>query len=250
MDSSDMTRTRRFVLVHGAYHGGWCWRRVTQVLLARGVDAYTPTLTGLGQRRHLLTPETTLSTHIEDIVNLFEFEDLDAAVLVGHSYAGMVIARVAEAIPERIAHLVFLDAMVPRDGEAVFDALPEIRARETDATVAGRRVGVITPPSPESFGVEHPADIAWVGRHLTPMPSLCYAERIRLANAAAQEIPQTYLLCAAQPEGALKAATEAAYERFRGADRGHRELPGPHDIMVTHPEVLAKALLSLLIDTP
>jgi len=141
MDSSDKTRTRRLVLVHGAYHGGWCWRRVAQVLSARGVDAYTPTLTGLGQRRHLLTPETTLSTHIADIVNLFEFEDLDAAVLVGHSYAGMVIAGVAEAIPERIAHLVFLDAMVPRDGQAVFDALPEIRARETDATVAGRRVG-------------------------------------------------------------------------------------------------------------
>jgi pimeloyl-ACP methyl ester carboxylesterase len=250
MVSSDRTRTRRLVLVHGAYHGGWCWRRVTQVLASRGVDAYTPTLTGLGQRRHLLTPETALSTHIEDIVNLFEFEDLDAAVLVGHSYAGMVIAGVAEAIPERIAHLVFLDAMVPRDGEAVFDALPEIRARETDATVAGRRVGVITPPSPEYFGVERPAEIAWVGGHLTPMPSLCYAERIRLANAAAQEVPRTYLLCAAQPEGVLKAATEAAYERFRGADRGHRELPGPHDIMVTHPEVLAEALLSLLIDTP
>jgi hypothetical protein len=72
MDSSDRTRTRRLVLVYGAYHGGWCWRRVTQILSARGVDAYTPTLTGLGQRRHLLTPETTLSTHIEDIVNLFE----------------------------------------------------------------------------------------------------------------------------------------------------------------------------------
>ena len=250
MDSSDKTRTRRLVLVHGAYHGGWCWRRVAQVLSARRVDAYTPTLTGLGQRRHLLTPKTALSTHIADIVNLFEFEDLDAAVLVGDSYAGMVIAGFAEAIPERIAHLVFLDAMVPRDGEAVFDALPEIRARETRATVAGWRIGVITPPSPEYFGVEHPADIAWVGRHLTPMPSLCYAERIRLANAAAQEIPQTYLLCAAQPEGVLKAATEAPYERFRSADRGHRELPGPHDIMVTHPEVLAEALLSLLVDTP
>ena len=82
------------------------------------------------------------------------------------------------------------------------------------------------------------------------MPSLCYAERIRLANADAQEIPRTYLLCAAQPEGALKAATKDAYERFRGTDRGHRELPGPHDIMVTHPEVLAEALLSLLPDTP
>jgi pimeloyl-ACP methyl ester carboxylesterase len=250
MVPSDKTRTRRLVLVHGAYHGGWCWRRVTQVLASGGVDAYTPTLTGLGQRRHLLTPETALSTHIEDIVNLFEFEDLDAAVLVGHSYAGMVIAGVAEAIPERIAHLVFLDAMVPRDGEAVFDALPDIRARETHATVAGRRIGVITPPSPEYFGVEHPADIAWVDRHLTPMPSLCYAERIRLANAAAQEIPQTYLLCAAQHEGALKAATEAAYERFRSSDRNHRRLPGPHDIMVTHPEVLAEALLSLLPETP
>jgi hypothetical protein len=109
---------------------------------------------------------------------------------------------------------------------------------------------VITPPSPEYFGVERPADIAWVGRPLTPMPSMCYSERIRLANAAAQEIPQTYLLCAAQPEGALKAATEAAYERFRRTGRGHRQLPGPHDIMVTHPEVLADALLAVLIDTP
>jgi hypothetical protein len=82
------------------------------------------------------------------------------------------------------------------------------------------------------------------------MPSRCCEERIQLANAAAQEIPRTYLLCAAQPEGALKAATEAAYERFRGADRDRRQLPGPHDIMVTHPGVLAEALLSLLHDTP
>jgi hypothetical protein len=131
--------------------------------------------------------------------------------------------------------------MVPRDGEAVFDGLPEIRARETGA---GQRVGATMPPSPESFGVEHPADIAWVGRHLTPMPSMCDAERIQLANAAAQEIPQTYLLCAAQPEGALRAVTEAAYERFRSSDRGHRQLPGPQAIMVTHPEVLAESLLS------
>jgi hypothetical protein len=109
---------------------------------------------------------------------------------------------------------------------------------------------MITPPSPEYFGVEHPADIAWVDRHLTPMPSRCYEERIRLADAAAQELPRTYLLCAAQPEGALKAATEAAYERFRGTDRDRRQLPGPHDIMVTHPEVLADALLAVLIDTP
>src|SRR5437763_6310667 len=99
-----------YVLVHGAWHGGWCWQRVTPLLRAAGHEVYTPTLTGLGERAHLGTPDVGLATHVEDIVTMLEYEDLTDVVLVGHSYAGMVITGVAHAVPSRLTHLVYLDA--------------------------------------------------------------------------------------------------------------------------------------------
>src|SRR6266511_4363097 len=106
-----------FVLVHGGFHGGWCWRRVAALLRAAGHEVYTPTLTGLGERAHLATPDIGLDTHIRDVLGVLAFEDLRDVVLVGHSMAGMVVTGVAERAPDRLAHLVYLDASVPRDGE-------------------------------------------------------------------------------------------------------------------------------------
>ena len=108
-----------YVLVHGAWHGGWCWNRVAPLLRDKGHDVYTPTLTGLGERVHLATPEVDLSTHVTDVVNVIEFEDLRNVVLMGHSYGGQVITGVAGAIPERIGQLVYLDASLPNDGESL-----------------------------------------------------------------------------------------------------------------------------------
>ena len=110
---------RTYVLVHGAWGGGWAWRDVADRLRARGHEAYRPTLTGLGERRHLATEDVGLDTHIEDVVNLLVFEQLHDVVLVGHSYGGMVISGVADRVPERIAYRIYIDAFVPEDGESL-----------------------------------------------------------------------------------------------------------------------------------
>ena len=110
-----------FLLIHGAWHGGWCWKKVTPLLRAAGHEVCTPTLTGLGERAHLLSAEVTLDTHVQDVVGVLEYEDLRDVVLVGHSYGGMVITGVVDRAADRLAHLVYLDAFVPQDGQALAD---------------------------------------------------------------------------------------------------------------------------------
>ena len=110
-----------YVLVHGAWHGGWCWRRVRAALQASSNDVYTPTLTGLGERVHLASREISLTTHIEDVLGVLEAENLFEVVLVGHSYGGMVVIAVAHRAADRIARLVYLDAVVPSDGQSLYD---------------------------------------------------------------------------------------------------------------------------------
>ena len=114
-----------YVLVHGAWHGGWCWQRVTPLLRAAGHEVLTPTLTGLGERSHLANSAIDLNTHIQDVVNVLEYEDLRKVILVGHSYGGMVITGVSERVPERLTHLVYLDAFVPRDGQSLLGFVGE-----------------------------------------------------------------------------------------------------------------------------
>lgn len=235
----------QFVLIHGAYHGGWCWRKTLDILREQSVEALAPTLTGLGERSHLLTGETGLSTHIADIVQLFKFEDLHDVVLVGHSYAGMVISGVAEIIPERIAHLVYLDALVPLDGQTVFDILPGIKNRSTELILANRKIKVITPPPPQAFGVDNPVDVAWVASRLTPMPYKCYAEPIKIINAATDPISKTYFICEKQFGGELQKSHENAFEMAKNHGWARKILAGPHDIMITHPKELADNLLNI-----
>ena len=234
------------ILVHGAYQGGWCWQKVAPLLRRGGCEVITPTLTGLGDRSHLLSPETDCSTHVTDIVQLLNFENLQRAVLVGHSYGGMVISGVAEVVPERIARLIYLDAMVPLDGQCVFDILPGTKSRGSEITVSGRTVKVITPPDPHAFGVTDPADIAWMKSRLTPMPWRCYAEPMKIGSAGAARIPRTYLLCSAQSGDELKRSHGSAFERAQGAHWSRQIIAGPHDIMVTHPAELAQKIMGII----
>ncbi len=235
----------RFVLIHGAYHGGWCWRKTVDILCGHRIEALTPTLTGLGERSHLLTGEIDLTTHITDIVQVLKFEDLHDVVLVGHSYAGMVISGVAEIIPERISHLVYLDAFVPLDGQTVFDILPGTKARAAEITWAGQKIKVITPPPPQVFGVDDPADVAWVSSRLTPMPYKCYEEPIKIHNKAVASIPKTYLICDIQSGGDLQKSHERAFEMAGKSGWESKRLAGSHDIMVTHPKELANYFLEI-----
>ena len=160
-----------YVLVHGAWHGGWCWKRVAPLLRAAGheVYTYTPTLTGLGERAHLLSRDIDLDTHITDIVNVLAYEELTDVVLVGHSYGGMVIAGVADRVPERVAHLVYLDAFVPRDGQAVHDIFsPEFAAHLQALALAEGDGWRIPAPPAASYGVTAAADLAWVAAKTSP----------------------------------------------------------------------------------
>jgi pimeloyl-ACP methyl ester carboxylesterase len=233
-----------FVLVHGAYHGGWCWKRVVPLLRRHGHEAHTPTLTGLGERKNLLSPAIDLSTHIHDIAGLMDHGDLRQVILVGHSYAGMIISGVAEIIPDRVRCLVYLDAMVPHDGQCVFDILPGVQSRMREKQVSGETVKIITPPDPAAFGISDPEDIAWVRPLLTPMPWKCYAEPISIGNPRAAHIPKIYILCGKQTGGELQQSHERAFEIARGAGWSRKILAGrPHDVMITHPAELSHALL-------
>lgn len=161
-----------YVLVHGSWHSGWCWQKLLPFLRQENLIVYTPTLTGLGERNHLASPTTGLSVHIQDIVSMLEFEDLNEVILVGHSYGGMVITGVAEQ-SRRVGKLVYLDALVPEDGESIFSL---IRGLEKDFKQSADRQGLVPPWAPENFGVTDPQDVAWMRPRLTPMPLLTHAE--------------------------------------------------------------------------
>ena len=154
--------THTFVLVHGAWHGGWCWRRVSDRLLTAGHRVFTPTLTGLADRAHLLTPEVNLMTHVQDVVGLIQSEELEDIVLCGHSYGGMVITGVAEALRSRIDAMVYLDAFVPEPQQSLVDAMPEDRREK--ARLAFGSNWRIPSPSAASWKITSPEDQAWVDR--------------------------------------------------------------------------------------
>ncbi|MDT7804285.1 MAG: hypothetical protein QOI78_7718 [Actinomycetota bacterium] len=219
-----------FLLVHGAWHSGRSWDRVVPLLESAGHRVFAPSLTGYGDKAHLLSPEVGLGTHIDDIAGLLEGERLDDVVLVGHSYAGMVISGVADRIPERIARLVFLDAMVPEDGETAADVIP-ITKQLIDTAVDGWRV-----PPMGLFGVTDPDDVAWLRSMLSDQPVRCLTEPVRLDNPAAKAIPRTHIHCVAgQPNGITRRPVPAG--------QPVRELPTGHDCMITMPAELTGLLL-------
>jgi pimeloyl-ACP methyl ester carboxylesterase len=231
-----------FVLVHGAMHGGWCWRRVLPLLRAAGHEAYAPTLTGLGERAHLAHPEIDLDPHVRDVLGVLEYEDLDRVVLVGHSYGATVVTGVADRLPGGIAHVVYLDGAVAGDGQAVLDLFPpdgQVARREL---VAAEGDGSRLPPlDPSAFGVTDPEDAAWVRTRLVPQPFKTFTQPLRLANPAGFAGPQTYIAClAAGPAGWRDAMVECARA---GSGWRYRELATGHDAMVTAPHDLADLLL-------
>ncbi len=184
-----------FVLLHGSFHGGWCWQKVALLLRQAGHVVYTPTLTGLGERSHLATPQTGLELHIQDMLQVFEFEDLRNVVLVGHSYAGIVMAGVAEHISQRLARLIYLDAFIPHDGKSAFDLLGPVMETAWSQMAVSRGDGFLIPPiSAMEIGITDPADAAWVQSRLTPMPLLTHQQPVHLASSQARQLPRTYIL--------------------------------------------------------
>jgi pimeloyl-ACP methyl ester carboxylesterase len=212
-------------------------------LRADGHEVFTPTLTGLGEREHLVNADVGLDTHIQDVLGVLEYEDLRDVVLVGHSYAGMVIAGVAEKAAERLAHLVYLDAFVPEDGKSLVDyAPPEVLTMfHEKARTEGEGYKVPSFPA-ESFGVTNKDDLAWVRQRLNMHPIKTKLDAVQLTNPKAAEIPRTYIYCnnpAIGPFGQFA-------ERLR-TDESWRyvELATGHDAMITEPEKLTELLLEV-----
>ncbi|SFK41326.1 alpha/beta fold hydrolase [Geodermatophilus ruber] len=241
-----------FVLVHAAWFGGWCWRRLAPRLRAAGHDVLTPTLTGLGERAHLLDHGIDLLTHVEDVVNVLVYEDLDRVVLVGSSSAGMVITGVADRVPERVAELAYVDAFVPEDGQSLFDligpehraAMEELVATEGDGWLLPR----FAPPPweeilPRLWEITDPAELAWLVPRLRATPVGHFTRALRLGDPAARAPTRSYVRCVRFPHAGLDRFAERARE---SADWRHRTLDCSHIPHVTCPRELAAVLLELV----
>ena len=229
-----------FVLVHGSCHGGWCWKKVTPLLRKYGHDVYTPTLTGLGERSHLVSRNIRLDTHILDIIQVLEYEDLSEVTLVGHSYGGLVIGGVAEAIPERIKHLVYLDAYIPQDNKSAFDIVPGLEAIYKERALTERsREWLVASYEPEEFGVTNSVDINWMKTRLSPMPWHTHDQPIRITNPKSKRLPKSYISCTEFGESQFKAQKSQE-------DWDYHELKTGHDAMITVPDKLAAQLLQTL----
>jgi pimeloyl-ACP methyl ester carboxylesterase len=228
-----------FVLVHGAWHGGWCWSRVVERLWARGQRAYAPTLTGLGERVHLFSGDVTLSTHIDDVANLMHYEDLHDVVLCGHSYGGCVIAGVIERAAERIAAAVFLDAFIPQNGQAVFDIVPpEQRTRQLEMIADGG--GIALPPIPARHFRVNDADQALVDARCVPQPAGTFGERIVLSDAQTRVARRSFVRATAYPSASFDASRAVA----SAAGWTIYDVPCGHDVMLDEPERLVEILLA------
>ena len=233
-------KPRTFVLVHGAWHGGWCWKRVRDILEAAGHRVYTPTQTGLGERSHLLGPGITLDTFVRDVCNVLVWEDLHEVILVGHSFGGASITGVADRERNRIAHLVYLDALVPQSGQSPFSVIGEdVAARRREQAVEASGGVWMLPPDPEAFGVVDPEDAAWLRARCTPHPISTYEDRLMLKAPVGAGLPVTYI--AVKPHYGPGQASRA-YARSR-PDWTYQEIEAGHDAMVTSPGLLAETLL-------
>jgi len=230
---------RIFVLVHGAWHGGWCWRRVADRLERQGHKVYAPSLTGLGDRAHLITNRVNVSTHITDIVNILRFEDLTDVVLVGHSYAGFVISGVAERELTRIKSIVFLDAYVPQNGQSIYSMSSE-RLRETVNAAIKRGETGMAPAKAAYFSVNE-KDRAFVDSKCTPQPIGTYNEPLTLTGARERIAKKTYI----RAKGWNAPGFDAVFARLRN-DQGWKlhDMPCGHDVMIDMPDRLSELLVA------
>jgi pimeloyl-ACP methyl ester carboxylesterase len=221
-----------FVLVHGAWLGGWCWKKVTPRLRAAGHEVFAPTLTGLGARAHLFNPEVGLDTHVEDVVAVLDYEDLTDVILVGHSYAGVVIAGVAQKAAHRLAELVYLDSFLPEGGKSLDDYLPA-----PHPSVDGR----VKPLDPRAaFGVSREPDIAWMVPRLRDHPARTFSQPVDLSRTVT--LRRTYIQCSNEFPCFVESAERARRQGFRFLEL----MSANHCPMVTQPDELVKILLALV----
>ncbi len=230
------------VLVHGGGHGGWCFKPLARLLRDKGHEVYAPTLTGLGERAHLFRAGVDLDCHVTDVVALLRYEDLRNAVLVGHSYGGMVITGAADRASDRVGHLVYLDAMAPKDGQSLVDvAGPFMAAARADSQIVDG-VEMCLFPNDETIqfygvGAADQQTLEWIRERLTPHPWRCFEQPLQLTNEAAlRSIPQSHI-------------SSTFFMPLRDADTLRAKWDGRlwdidtgHDMMITDPDKVAELL--------
>lgn len=229
-----------FVLVHGAFHGGWCWRDFTPLLEAEGHTVLAPTLTGLGDRYDEITKDVGLSTHVADIRAIYEQADLDDTVLVGHSYGGAVIAGVADALVKKVAAIIYLDAVIPENGKSVLDFQHEERRQEFLDKANGFNGWQIPAPPVSFYGITDPDQQRWGDAHCVPQPLKCFSQPSLLTGAWMSVPNKAYIRCTNPPlpyMDMFQSYAEAS------AEWDVYEMATGHDCMVTEPKELADILL-------
>jgi pimeloyl-ACP methyl ester carboxylesterase len=245
---TDLTN-QSFVLVHGAWHGGWCWADVAALLRARGARVFAPTMTGLGERKHLRAAYQGLETFIADVGAVIEREELSDIILVGHSFGGMVVTGVADRMPDRVRHIVYLDAAVPTDGYSMI-AAPGVPQDVVDKVTAGLRARTsdgewMAPMSLEALGLadEPEALRQRISRGMTEHPLSSWLDRLHFQNGG-PICPRTYILCT-QPQ-MTHTSFQAHHAAAKAGDLGPgwtvRELATGHEAMLTKPAETAALL--------
>jgi pimeloyl-ACP methyl ester carboxylesterase len=228
-----------YVLVHGAWSGAHTWRKVRPLLREAGHEVFTPCLTGIGERVHLARPDVNLSTHIEDMLNVFHFEDLSEVVLLGYSYGGMVVTGVADRIPERIAHLVYLDAFLPEDGQAVYGTGGNQAAADSEDW--------LVPPPPRQY--DDPAEAEWSNARRVPHPRGCFTEPVRLSMPLEHRpFSLTYIKATGEPrpEGSRGGFWDAADRVLANPRWRYREIATNHMVASNRPAELTSLLLEVI----
>jgi len=230
-----------FVLVHGAWHGSWCWARVRRALLDQGHQVFTPTLSGVGERSHTLSRDIDLQRHVDDVANLIRWEELDSVILCGHSYGGCVISGVADVLPDRIAGLVYLDAFLLEDGECLHDLLPA-EQRDIQVNLANEYgEGWRVPPIPAAIFNVNAQDRDWVDRQCTPQPLATFQQPIRL-NGGLSPISRNHFIFASDWEGT---PFTISYDRAKARRWTTSEIACGHDVMLDRPEALTSELIGI-----
>jgi pimeloyl-ACP methyl ester carboxylesterase len=235
-------RSSTYVLIHGAWHGGWCWDEVAAILRSHGHRVLTPTLSGLGDRAHLVSPDIDLQVFIQDVVDIFESHDLSDVILVGHSFGGVTLVGAADRIPQRIRQLVFLDAVVLSAGESAFSRLPpEIVAARTKAAMDTSNGLTIPVPPASAFGVFEANQVALLERYCTPHPLKTFDDPIVLKGPPGGSLPKVYIQCVDPVYEALQSSRDFVRTQ---TDWAWDEIATGHDAMISAPEALAGKLLA------
>jgi len=230
-----------YVLVHGAWGGSWCWKSIRAALQARGHHVFTPTLSGVGERSHLLSRQVNLDTHIADVVNLIRWEDISNVVLCGHSYGGCVVTGAADQIADRISALVYVDAFVPESGQSLHDTLP---AEQRDSQVKGALEtgdGWRVPPIPAEVFNVNARDRAWVNPQRTPQSLATFQQPLHLTGGIERIRSATYILATGWDHSPFP----QFYEKAKAKNWKTFTLACGHDVMLDNPDELLQILLSV-----